>query len=108
MSSQISHRATTAPGVTARSRPTSNASGATIAGTRGGADRSEASDRRPRTALRPPLSMIAFQATGLISGLLLGAAASMRLLATNRIRSWSRQSSSASASSASTVPAQAR
>ena len=75
-------------------RPTSNASGSTMAGTRGGADRSETSDRSPRTALRPPVSMTAFQATGLISGLLLGAAASIRLLSTNRIRSLSRQSSS--------------
>ena len=52
--------------------------------------------------------MAAFQAPGLSSGLLLGAAASMRLLSTNRIRSLSRQSRSASASSASAVPAEAR
>jgi len=104
----MSERATTAPGVTARSRPTSNASGATMAGTRGGADRSDTIDRSPSAALRPRLPMTAFQAAGLISGLLLGATASMRLLSTNRIRSVSRQSSSASASSDSTVPAQAR
>ncbi len=108
MSSQTSDRATTAPGVAARSLPTSNASGATMAGTRGGADKSDASARSPRSMLRPPLSMTAFHATGLISGLLLGAAASIRLLSTNRIRSPSRQSSSASASSIPAVPARAR
>jgi hypothetical protein len=79
-----------------------------MVGTRGAEDRSDSSERTPRSADRPPLSMRAFQATGLISGLLLGAAASMRLLSTKRIRSLSRQSSSASASSDSIVPAPAR
>src|ERR1700732_4225509 len=70
MSSTGSEAYTPPPGVLARSRPTSKASAATIDGTRGGAARSVASARRPRTALPPPVSMIAFQAVGLSSGLL--------------------------------------
>ena len=108
ISSQISVRATTDPGVTARSRPTSNASGDTIAGIRGAADRSDASARTPRTALSPPVSMSAFQAAGLISGLLLGAAASTRFRTMNPARSASRHPSSASASSDSAAVAPAR
>ncbi len=108
ISSQMSVRATTAPGVTARSRPTSNASGDTIAGIRGAVERSDASARAPRTALSPPVSMSAFQATGLTSGLLLGAAASTRFRTMNPARSASRQPSSASASSDSAAAAPAR
>src|SRR6266536_2730755 len=73
MSSKTSVRATTAPGVTARSAPISNASGATIVGMRGGEAISETKARVPRTRLRPPLSMYAFHAAGLRYGLLLGA-----------------------------------
>jgi hypothetical protein len=108
ISSKISVRCTTAPGVTARSFPTSNASGATMAGIRGAVARSPASARNPRTALRPPVSMAAFQATGLSSGLLLGAAASTRFRTTNPARSLSGQSSAASASSLSAVSALTR
>src|ERR1700721_1228840 len=52
----------------------------------------------PRTALRPPVSISAFQPSGLISGLLLGARPSTKLSITNCIFSLSRQSSCASAS----------
>src|ERR1019366_2213162 len=100
MSSNCSHECTTPPGVTARSRPTSNASAATIDGTRGGVDRSETRARKPRTTLWPPVSMSALAATGLSSGLLLGAAAAIRLLRRNLSRVSSRQPSSAPASSA--------
>ena len=88
-------RWTTAPGVIARSLPTSKALGSTIAGIRGGAARSVTKDRMPRTADMPPVSMSAFQPAGDRTGLLLGAAAATRLVAKNRIRSPSRQSSSA-------------
>ena len=108
MSSNCSHAYTTAPGVTARSRPTSKASAATIDGTRGGAARSVASARTPRTALPPPLSTRAFQAAGLSSGLLLGAAAAIRLASRNFSRVSSRQPSSASATSVSAEAAAAR
>jgi hypothetical protein len=99
---------TTAPGVTARSRPTANASAATIDGTRGGAAISEARARRPRTVLDPPESMKAFQATGLSAGLLLGAAAAIRLVSRNRSRVSSRQDSSAPSSSSPADQAAAR
>ena len=108
MSSQTSVRATTAPGVTARSLPTWNASGSTMVGMCGAEDMSEMKARTPRRRLRPPLSMYAFHATGLRYGLLLGADAAMRLVSTNFSRSLSRQSSSASASRASELCARAR
>jgi hypothetical protein len=100
MSSYCSVRCTTAPGVIARSLPTSNAPGGTIEGTRGFAARSDTSARRPRSTLTPRLSAAAFQWPGLSSGLLLGALAAMRLVSTNRRRVSSRQSSSAPSSSA--------
>jgi hypothetical protein len=62
--------------------------------------------RTPRTALRPPVSMIAFHSSGL-SGVLLGAVASTRLVMLNRIRSSSRQSSCASSTSRAAVCAEA-
>ncbi len=108
MSSNCSHAYTTPPGVTARSLPTSKASAATIDGTRGGSARSVANARRPRTALPPPVSRRAFQATGLSSGLLLGAAAAIRLASRNLSRVSSRQPSSAPATSASADWAAAR
>ena len=52
--------------------------------------------------------MIAFQPNGLINGLLLGASPSMTTSSTNRIRSASRQSSSASANRLSTSSAAVR
>jgi hypothetical protein len=107
-SSNIGVRSTTAPGVTARSAPTSNASAATMDGTRGGVARSAARCRAPRTRLPPPVSITAFQNTGLVAGLLLGARACTRLSTTNRIRSASRHSRSASASSRSVVCPAAR
>ena len=48
--------------------------------------------RSPRTALRPPVSMRAFQPSGFSNGLLLGESPSVRKSKTNRIRSASRQS----------------
>ena len=108
MSSNWSVACTTPPGVTARSWPTSKASADTMDGTRGEVARSEARARRPRTAFSPPVSMSAFQPTGLSSGLLLGAAAAMRLLSRNFIRVSSRQPSSAPSTSVSAVLAAAR
>ena len=53
---QLEHRQTTDPAVVARFSPTMNASGSTIAGSRGlDACRQEAS--HPRSTLRPPVSM---------------------------------------------------
>ena len=52
--------------------------------------------------------MIAFQPNGLINGLLLGASPSMTTSSTNRIRSASRQSSSASANRLATNSAAAK
>ena len=75
---------TTAPGVTARSWPTSKASAATIDGTRGGAARSVASARRPRTGAPAAGIDEGLPAAGLSSGLLLGAAAATRLASRNR------------------------
>ena len=97
MSSNCSLACTTAPGVTARSWPTSNASVGTIDGTRGERARSEARARRPRTTLPPPVSMNAFHPAGLSRGLLLGAAAAIRLVSRNLIRVSSRQPSPAPA-----------
>ena len=68
MSSQTSGRATTAPGVTARSLPIVNASGSTMVGMCGAEAISEIRARAPRTRLRPPVPMNAFHATGLSSG----------------------------------------
>ena len=67
-----------------------------MVGTRGAASRSPTSCRTPVTALAPPESMAAFQATGDSSGLFDGAAACTRLPTRKPIRSLSRQSSSAS------------
>ena len=98
MSSQTSVRATTDPGVTARSLPTWNASPSTMVGMCGEEAMSETKARIPRTRLRPPVSMYAFHAAGLRYGLLLGADAAIRLVSTNFSRVLSRQPSSASAS----------
>ena len=100
ISSNCSLACTTAPGVTARSRPTMKASGGTMDGTRGGRDRSATSARSPVTALPPPVSMAALAAAGLSSGLLLGAAAATRLARANLSRTSSRQPSSVPSSSA--------
>ena len=108
MSSQTSVRATTDPGVTARSLPTWNASRFTMVGMCGEEVMSEANARIPRTRLRPPVSIYAFRAAGLRYGLLLGADAAIRLVSTNFSRVLSRQSSSASASRSSEVFARAR
>ena len=77
-------------------------------GTRGEVARSEARWRSPRTAFSPPLSMSAFQPAGDSSGLLLGAAAAMRLVSRNFSRVSSRQSSSAPATSSDADAAAAR
>ena len=80
ISSNTSVRSTTAPGVTARSTPTSKASGSTIDGTRGGAG--EVADEAP-TALEQVAAAgveAAFSTIGLSNGLLLGAEASTRLV----------------------------
>ena len=108
ISSNTSVRATTAPGVTARSTPTLNASGSTIDGIRGGLATSAAKCRRPARALPPPVSIAAFSAAGLSTGLLLGASASIRLRSTKPTRSVSDQSRSASIARPSAVCAAAR
>jgi hypothetical protein len=108
ISSNTSVRKMTAPGVVARSSPTENASGSTIEGTRGGVARSLTNWVRPRTALRPPVSMAALSDSGLTTGTLLGARASTRLVALNRMRSSSCQSRSASSISSQAVRAAAR
>ena len=108
ISSNTGVRRTTEPGVTARSTPTSNASGSTMDGTRGATAMSAAKCRRPARALLPPVSMAAFTAAGFSSGLLLGASASMRLVSTNPTRSESASSSPASATTPSAVCAAAR
>src|SRR5512132_4571660 len=107
-SSKTGVRSTTAPGVTARSAPTSKASAVTMVGTRGGVVRSPARCRAPRTRLPPPESISAFQKTGLVSGWLLGASACTKLSTINRSRSASRHSRSASATSSSAVRPAAR
>ena len=66
--SLTSVRATTAPGVTARSLPIVNESGATMVGMCGAEAISEIRAPPPRTRLRPPVSMNAFHATRLSSG----------------------------------------
>ena len=108
ISSNTSVRSTTAPGVTARSAPTLNASGSTIDGIRGGAAMSAAKCRRPATTLPPPVSIAAFSAAGLSTGLLLGASASITLRSTKPARSVSAQSRSASCARPSAVCAAAR
>jgi hypothetical protein len=108
ISSRISLRNTTAPGVAATVVPSSNAVGSTMLGTRGAVARSRTRLRAPATELSPAVSISAFQATGLTSGLLLGASASTRLSTTKPIRCRSRHSSCASAVSAPAVSAAAR
>ena len=103
ISSNTGVRRITDPGVTARSTPTSNASGSTMDGTRGGTAMSEAKCRRPARALPPPVSMAAFTAAGFSSGLLLGASASTRLVSTKPTRSESASSRPASATTPSAV-----
>jgi len=108
MSSNASVACTTPPGVTARSRPTSKAPAGTMDGTRGEVARSEARLRRPRTVFSPPVSMTAFQPTGLSTGLLLGAAAATRLASRNLSRVSSRQPSLAPSTSSPAVVDAAR
>jgi hypothetical protein len=108
MSSNTGVRSTTAPGVRARSVPTSKASAGTIEGTRGGPAMSRMRLPVPRRALPPPESIAAFQATGLSSGLLLGERASTRLLAMNVTRSESRHSIGTSCTRPSTAVPVAR
>ena len=108
ISSNTGVRSTTDPGVTARSTPTSNASGSTIDGTRGGTAMSDRKFRRPATALPPPVSSAALTAAGFSSGLLLGASASIRLVSTKLTRSLSASSSPASATTPATLSAAAR
>ena len=99
ISSNSSQRRTTEPGVTAMVSPSVKASGSIIDGTRGADAMSPTKLRSPRTALRPPVSMSAFQPSGFSTGLLLGESPSQRKSNTNRIRSASRQSRCASENS---------
>ena len=75
MSSSISVRSTTAPGVAAMFRPTSKPELSTIAGTRGALAMSRSRFRAPRSRLRPAVSITAFADAGFSSGTLLGASA---------------------------------
>jgi hypothetical protein len=95
-SSKTSVRSTTAPGVTARFSPTSNADLSTIAGMRGGRRMSRAKLRAPRVRLRPPVSSTAFSAAGFVTGRFEGATASSTFSAAKRTRRSARQSRSAS------------
>ncbi len=104
----MSVRDTTAPGVIAMSLPMVKASGSTIFGMCGAEAMSPANARTPRTTLRPPVSMKAFHASGLMNGLLLGADAAMRFIRMNVIFVLSFQSRSASSSSPSAVLPRAR
>src|ERR1700735_2301107 len=108
ISSKTGVRRITEPGVTARSTPTSNASGSTMAGMRGAAAMSLAKCRMPVTALPPPVSTAAFRAAGFSSGLLLGASASSRLVRMKPMRSVSAGPRPASAITPSAVPPAAR
>ena len=99
ISSNMSVRSTTAPGVTAMSSPTANASGSTIDGTRGGVAKSRTSRRPPATRLPPPVSIARLSTFGLSTGLLLGDDASTRLSTMKPIRCPSPQPRSASATS---------
>ncbi len=96
MSSNTGVRSTTAPGVIARSPPTSNASGSTIVGIRGGVAMSRARLAAPRAKLRPPVSMKAFSAVGFVKGPFDGASASRTFSAAKRTRRSARQSRFAS------------
>ena len=108
ISSKTGVRSTTDPGVTARSTPTSNASGSTMVGTRGATAMSPTKFRRPARALPPPLSTAAFTAAGFSSGLLLGDRASIRLVSTKPTRWESASSRPASATTPSADCAAAR
>ncbi len=99
ITSSIGVRSTTEPGVIARSPPTWYAFGGTMDGTRGGALRSRSRLRGPVIMLPAPVSIAAFHATGLSSGLLLGEAASTRFVTANPTFSASAHSSGASSTS---------
>jgi hypothetical protein len=92
-------RSTTAPGVTAMLRPTSNEDVSTISGIRGLAAMSRSRLIPPWTKLEPPLSMAAFADAGFTSGTLLGDSASARFSTRKRTRLSSCQSSAASPTS---------
>ena len=64
--SPIGSRATTAPGLSARLRPTSNASGSTILGIPPLFRRSSTKCPSPRTRLRPPVSNARLSAAGFV------------------------------------------
>ena len=108
ISSRTSVRSTTAPGVTAMLRPTSNDDVSTISGIRGLVAMSRSRLIPPWTRLRPPVSMAAFADAGFTSGTLLGDSASSRFSARKRTRLSSRQSSAASLTSWSAVCPAAR
>jgi hypothetical protein len=86
ISSNTSVRSTTAPGVTATVRPTSNGDGSTISGMRGGVAMSRSKLRLPRARLPPAVSMTAFADDGFTSGTLLGDNASTTFSMRKRTR----------------------
>src|SRR5271154_771898 len=79
-------RATTAPEVVARSRPTSNAPGSTIEGIPPLWRTSETKLRVPRRRLAPPVSKACLIADGLLARKFVGAAALVRMFAAKRAR----------------------
>ena len=91
MTSASSSRSTTAPGVTARSVPTSNALRSVWDGIPPFLRTSRHQWRAPRATLRPPVSNARLSAAGLLARKLVGAAALITMFATNRARSASRQ-----------------
>ena len=83
MSSATGSRATTAPGVTARSRPTSKAPGSIIDGIAPLWRTSWTKLRAPRARLMPPVSKARLRAAGLLIRKFVGAAALATMLAAN-------------------------
>jgi hypothetical protein len=81
--SATSSLATTAPGVTARSRPTSKAPGSVIDGIPPLWRTSRTKLRAPRARLMPPVSKARLRAAGLLIRKFVGAAALVTMVAAN-------------------------
>ena len=92
--------------MSARFSPTANLLVSTVAGRRGGREKSETKWRAPRTRFAPPSSIVALSTAGFDHGKLVGASASSTLPAAKRAWRSARQSTSASAISPSTVVAE--
>ena len=104
MSSPTSSRCTTAPGDSARSLPTSNASRSTIEGMPPLLRTSPTKLRTPRTRLLPPVSNARLIAAGLVAKKLVGASALVRMVVAKRACSARRWLSELWPSSPTTLP----